>query len=226
MKKVLLLLAILCANTLYGMKRAAGEHYVEADIRSELRPEIWGQLPSEVKALIMVALAQSGGNLDEAVNNIKKVSVLNKRFNQIINEAYSIDNLQGFTQLVHILAEKFGTPVARKYIQLGHDLLISIYDFSSFSIKKFEEYIKNGADVNYSSPSMPEYEMTPGIKTPMFFAMRQGKLEVIQLLLDSGVTLKSDEYYDTYKYWTPLQKETIKQLLDKERAKRLKKESL
>ena len=33
--------------------------YVEPDMGSELKPEIWGQLPSEVKALIMMALAKA-----------------------------------------------------------------------------------------------------------------------------------------------------------------------
>ena len=90
--KIALLLTILCVSPLYGMKRAADEHYVEPDIRSELNPAIWGQgqLPEEVKALIMIALAQSGDNLDEAVNNIKKVSLINKTLNQMINAEYGV----------------------------------------------------------------------------------------------------------------------------------------
>lgn len=232
--KIALLLTILSIGSLFGMKRAADEHYIEADMGSELKPEIWGQfLPDEVKALIMVALAQSGNNLDEAINKIKKVSVLNKAFNQMINAQYGdVSNLQGFTQLVHILAdkfgvttqevaEKFGTPVAKEYIKRGNELLNVLE--SSLSIELLKKILDYGVDVNYSYP----FDNLLGMVTPMYLAMKKGMLEIIKVLLDSGVKLKSDEYYDTYDFWPHYDllwmlttKKEVKQLIDAERAKR------
>jgi hypothetical protein len=237
MNKLALSIIFLCTSPLYGMKRSADEHYIEPDTGSELKPEMWGQeqLPEEVKALIMVALAQSGNNLDEVINNIKKVSLINKTFNQMIND------LQRFTQVVHMIADKFNVAtetvaeeftlviadwkklgVANKYIELGRNLLKAVWH--KWPLDKLEELIKNGADINYSRPCRLFKNCDQ--ETPMVYAMKGKNLEAITLLLKSGVKLESDEYYDKHEYWWPHTKQAIKQLIDEERAKRSIKESL
>lgn len=215
MKKIALLFIILCAGHLYGMKRPAGEHYVENDIRSELKPEIWGQLPEEVKALIMIALAQSDDDIDETINNIKKVSLINKTLNQMINVEYG--NLQGFTQLVHILADKFAvttsiiaegfkTSVAKQYIELGKNLILC-FDLLRYGenqnisingmapLDNAVKLIKEGADVNFT------FSFFHMETTPMGLAIISGNTKAILLLLNHGAKLEPDKYYDTNDCW-------------------------
>ncbi len=233
MKKMTLLFTILCAGQLYGME-------------PELNPAIWGQeqLPNDVKTLVMVTLAQSGDNLDLAINNIKKASLINKTLNQMINAAYG--NLQGFTKLVHMLAdkfdkptktvaEKFGTPVAKQYIELG-DLLISkigLIRFYREGISEVTQLIKNGADVNYSAggptiklqdPELPQTSMSYTVTensfiTPMWTAVRSANLKTVKLLLNFGAKPESDEYY-SWSLSDIVANQAIKQLLDEARMMR------
>lgn len=94
MKKIALLVTILCAGQLYSMEFE----------KSELNPTIWRQeqLPDDVKTLIMVAFAESGDNLKQAINNVKKVSLINTDLNKMIN----LNDIKGFTKIVHMLVNK------------------------------------------------------------------------------------------------------------------------
>ncbi len=53
MKKTLLLLTILCVGVLNSMENP-----------NELKPEVWQNLPNDVKPLIIMALTQSGDDID------------------------------------------------------------------------------------------------------------------------------------------------------------------
>jgi len=165
MKKMTLLftLTLLCAGALNGMEPE----------KPQLDPDLWGQLPEDVKPLIMVALAKSGGSLNAAIDNIKKVSLINTKLNQMINEQYG--NLAGFTRLIHILAnkfnmfststeaiaKKFNTPAAEQYLALGEEFREKVLDQSvllfdpEIALFNAQLLLENGLDPNFSFPDGP-----------------------------------------------------------------------
>ena len=114
LSSLLLFFAIFAPGMVIGMKPE----------KPELNPKIWGQLPYEVKKLIIMALAQSDDNINEAIKNIVKTKEVNKELNATIN------SLEGFTKIIHMLADKFGkstqevallfdTQIAKEYVKLG-----------------------------------------------------------------------------------------------------------
>jgi len=93
MKKIALLLTILCAGQLYGMENP--------------NQDGMAGLPPEVQVLIIQAL-KSGNDLDAVIKGIKNASEISKSLKQIINAEYGdFSNLKGFTALAHMLAKKF-----------------------------------------------------------------------------------------------------------------------
>jgi hypothetical protein len=175
MKKIALLLTILCASQLYGMEKE----------KPELNPAIWGQaeLPNDTKILIIMALAQSGDNINEAIKNIETASRINKASNTMVN----INNLQGFTKIVHMVADKFDKspyyvanlftiPIAQKYIKLGNALVSYIKDHN-VKTDDIVQLINQGADVNYYD----DFGSAPLATTIM-----NSDLKMVQLLLNSG----------------------------------------
>ena len=148
MKKIALAFTILCVAQLYGMepKTKELEIYKALSQISELQQEI-----------IKAALAVSN-NLDEAVEMIKKFSILHgTSFDKLFN-------LQDFTKLVHALgdkfdmasqyvANKFGTEIAKQYGTLGEELLgASLGGWAAqVKINKMEPLLLKGADSNFQS---------------------------------------------------------------------------
>jgi len=179
MKKVALLCVLLCAGALNGMEPE----------KPELDPVIWKNLPEDVKPLIIMALTESGDNIDVAIRNIVKASRINRKLNQMINEKYG--NLAGFTQLVGILAEKFpektraevadkfNAPIVKEYVRLGFELLLKV---GYGSIEQMVECIKQGSDVNFYS----DHDFFGKRVTPLILAIKGIKVDAVRLLLDSG----------------------------------------
>ncbi len=139
MKKLILLFSIVCAGQLYGM---------EAENIMDLPEEIRNEIINAHNELIKKALASSN-TLEEAVQAIKAGALQGVKY----------DNLEDFTRLVRILADKFGVyteqvalafniPIAEKYIELGQSLIKSI---ESFSLKAFYTALEEGADMNFTN---------------------------------------------------------------------------
>jgi hypothetical protein len=116
MKKIALLftLTLVGAGALNGME-------------NNPQPELstFQNLPADVKNLIILAFAQSGNDLDTAIENIKIASRTNKALNNMINT----NNIKGFTKIAYWLASKFNkrpidialkfkTPMSEKYVDL------------------------------------------------------------------------------------------------------------
>ena len=146
MKKIALLftLTLLGAGALNGMEPEHGKSHWHR----------YGRSPADVKGLILMYLHKSD-NLDDIIYDIKKASLINKDLNTIVNKLYG--NQKGFTALMHILAnkfdkttetiaEKFNTPVAKHYLDLGEQLNFAI---GSADFDTAMQLIKQGADVNY-----------------------------------------------------------------------------
>jgi hypothetical protein len=180
-KIALLFTLTLCAGQLYGMEP------MEPQGRRIEFGEEWKTLPDEVKHLILMALMESGDNLDEAIKNIVKVSLINKKLNNNLND------LQRFTKVVHMLADKFGIttndiaykfskfhiPTAEKYISLNASLLN--YVGSDFiSIDEIIKIINKGADVNFGSRMIPS--------KPLAAAIANSKIEVVKLFSTSDLS--------------------------------------
>lgn len=166
----------------------------------------FNSLPTDVKGLIVMALAESN-NAGEAIANLKKISTVSKELHGIINgilnnanniygftnsmqmliknhnnlnEAITdinqksevnqelrnvINDMHGFTTLMHILenkfsiytteeiAQKFNTPIAQQYIDLGNKLLgTMIITYGPLFVSKATQYINASADINFSKP--------------------------------------------------------------------------
>ncbi len=107
---------------------------------------------------MLVALAQSGDNIDLAIQYIKRASQANKELYNMIN------NMKGFTTLVHTLgdkfhityqdvANKFGTEIAKQYVNLGKELLdASLGGWEAqVKINKMKTLLLEGADPNFKS---------------------------------------------------------------------------
>jgi hypothetical protein len=188
MKKIALLLTIVCAGQLYTMKRIYGMepergHYVGL-----------GDLPREVQAII-IAYLQTNDDLDGTIAAIKEASkgvgLVNKQLNEIVNEVYGIP--KGFTALVHVLADKFNTSTenvankfntsaAETYVKLGSSLLNLSGDRTQAAYDEMTDLIKQGADVNFEETNVDfgsEF-------TPLGLAVRNFDAEGVRLLLDSG----------------------------------------
>jgi hypothetical protein len=109
----------------------------------------------------MQMLVKSHNNLNEAITDINQKSEVNQELRNVIND------MHGFTTLMHILenkftiytteeiAQKFNTPIAQKYINLGNKLLSTmILPYSEFFVAKVTELINAGADINFSAIRM------------------------------------------------------------------------
>lgn len=157
----------------------------------ELRGE-WKMLPNDVKVLILMALAQSGDELEESVHNIKKVSLVNRDLNKMLND------LKEFTKIVHIIADKFDnltshevadefdTSIAKQYIEINESLVLAILSGSP-SPEKVIKLLNQGADVNFCTGFLGiGYGGYGALNTPLTFAVRAFSPELVKLLLDAG----------------------------------------
>ncbi len=189
MKKIILLLTMLCVSQLYGMEQPKKE-------LSLLEAENIGGLPKELQDRIAQTAIASSNNLDEAITMIKKLSAsFGVRYDKLFN------NLDDFTQLVHKLANKFKistievskpfrTPISQKYDVLTFRAKERMNDWNaswvsgSIEDKKDKLYaslnqlIKEGLDVNmtYANNYSLLADITSQTKSPT----------LVKLLLNAG----------------------------------------
>jgi hypothetical protein len=213
MKKIIFLLLIsLCVTGLNGMETAD-----------------WKGLPIEVKGLIVMALAENSTDLDGAIKNIRRMSAVNNELYNIIN------NIKSFTVLVHILANKynsstrnvahkFGTPIAKQYIDLGDKFLnLRALQYGPFFVKRATNLIDIGADVNFSSSFL---SFGIGL-TPLSSAIFSQSVEIVRFLLTLGAYPSDGDLAELKKVMSGVmdkeEKErmmAIKQLIEDARNKR------
>lgn len=241
MKKIFLLCALIGAGQIYGMESVKQwgsnliQYYwygnpqpelMEPKKRSEeMNPTLWGKsvdeggLPDDVKHLIILAFAQSGNNIDKAIKNIKIASLTNKALNKMINA----DDLQGFTQIVHVLADKFDekvgeiaselkTETAKKYIELNDELLTAVLynDNSPETFKKITQLIKDGADVNYVNGNGGWSILGGAMFNLEHLGNKTSEVNtaIIQLLLESGLK-PTDKVLDNIEWLRDLFPENV-----------------
>ena len=160
MKKIALLLTIVCAGRLYGMEA-----------------ENIGSLPKELHDQLIQMAFTTSNNPAETIKAIQFASAVH---------GVQYDNLKDFTRLVHLLADKFDTrtdiianefrtPAAKTYSTLGYSLIKALGDNTPVGHAKVADLIQQGADVNFISGDMPLYK-----------AMRNLNVEGVKLLLNAG----------------------------------------
>lgn len=181
MKKITLLLTILCASQLYGMEIEKPK--IKSGYDSYISTLLYGRgLPTDVQGIIIASLNQNL-SLKDAIEFIKIASMTNKELNKMIN----LNDLKGFTNIVHILAhkfnmptlniaEQFNSPISKKYIELV-ELAINFVKMHGKETYLFNEWIKNGLDVNatWSNDRM----------SLLMYASFYGNKPVVKLLLES-----------------------------------------
>ncbi len=190
MKKIALLFTILCAGALNGMEP-------KKELTKKEALEIYKSLQPELKLEVLNQALAASNNLDEAIDMINKLSIVHKT---------QYNNLQDFTNLVHILADRFyydtdsvarvyGTSTAHTYRVLGSQLLdvVSLahkpiwsgpgVEDLSYILDRMKQLIKEGADVNYSSH----------LNTPLYKALEKGNAEAVKLLLEFGAKVRPED---------------------------------
>lgn len=239
MKKIIVLLTILCASILTGMqKEQKGDLGSFEELPEELRQEIAKvaietaiatstTVDEAIKAIQTASMVYSGVQLDDIAARDLLIHSIPNNLDQAITQVKHLQGkeLKNFTKLVHILADKFdittartaatiGTPIAQTYLNLGKELKIAILS-DPFNYDKIIELIKNGADVNFSILSRRS--------TPLHNALSDEKnkefnVELIKILLDAGAKPTTENLLriDARQASSPEDEEkklTIKQLL-------------
>lgn len=173
MKKMALLLTILCAGALNGMQE-------------------WYNLPNELKQEIINTALAASNNIDAATKAIKTTGAL-------YGVKFDENNLEDFTTLVHILAnrfnlptktiaEQFNSPTAKQYLDLG----MKMSNPAMMTAPYIALLISKGADVNFSTFQFPnsfrwdnDFIEKP-IVTLLMRAMNEFNVEAVKTLLDAG----------------------------------------
>lgn len=191
MKKIAVLLTILCVGQLYGMERDGMEreqgNYMGVSIED---------LPLNIQSLIMYP---NTNDADKNYTNLEKIIrtiIMTSKSKQLNDNPY--DNQRGFTALVHMLGHKFNinpstvaymfkTPIAKEYRRLGDNLIASLNERKKNNIKSEDitNLINQGADVNYNA-----FKGFPTNWTPLDRAIISLDLEMVKLLLKNGADLK------------------------------------
>ncbi len=202
MKKIILLLTMLCVSQLYGMEQPKKE-------LSLLEAENIGGLPKELQDRITQTAIASSNNLDEAITIIKKLSTsFGVRYDKLFN------NLEDFTQLVHKLADKFKistievakpfrTPISQKYDILTFRAKERMNDWDALWVKGSTEDKKNKlyASLNQLINEGLDVNMTYGNNSLLMHITSQTKSPMlVKLLLDAG----ADPHYKNDKGKTAL----------------------
>lgn len=180
---IVMLMGIANTAVLYGM---------------EPEQPFYKTLPKELKQEIINKALATSTNLTQAINAIKNASILHRvQFDTLF------DNLEDFTKLAHILADKFNQnplqiaeqfkkPTAKRYILLTEKLEANVY--RRHDLQEAEELIQEGADVN-GLPMLDLAVTRPGVTTAM-----------IKLLLDHGADpdVKNENGYTPFKVYGAL----------------------
>jgi len=168
----LLLGALVCAGQIYGME-------------PQEPMGAFAQLPKELHQEIIRKAIESSDTLEEFVKAVNVACAL---------QGVCYDNLKDFTKLMHMLADKFDTTthevagnfhtsLAEKYIQLGEQLLIIDDESSQLdTFDKVTQLINDGADVNFTMRNNMAID-----STPLFVAIQLINVDVVKLLMQSGV---------------------------------------
>ena len=167
-KMTILLFTIVCAGQLYGMEKEK-EEAVGLYTSSEMLPEIKQQI-------ISAALASSK-NVDEAIDAIKKFSILHGvQFDKFFN------NLQTFSKVVSLLIEKYPQSTHSVIAKKLNPSLAKEYDAlnkrltTSGSVEVVAELLNQGADINYQSKG----------DSPLSLAVLNVNADSVKFLLEHG----------------------------------------
>ncbi len=182
MKKILLLLSILCAGVLNGMEQ----------------PVPASTLPPDVIKIIMLYV-HTYDNPDDIITAIKKLSLVDTNFNVIINDIYG--NTEGFKALVHMIsdkagksteeiAKKFNTPTAKRYLNLAKQATKLFFDEDK--VNQINLLIKDGLDVNFSY----EWLHTKLLKEVIKYL----EPDIIQAFLNAGAKVDKWDLKDMLEY--------------------------
>lgn len=226
MKKIFLLGALVCVGQMYGMEPMEPENSYEL-------------LPKELKQGIINNALATSKNVNQVINAIKAfgalhgmhydtqtatdllVQTLPDNLDEAIDEIKNLQEttLEDFTQLVHLLADKFNMttqkiakkftmPIAETYLNFGSWLLEHMKDRGAFIHTKVINLIKKGADVNYSGVNFScngaVYE-----GSPLGLAIANLNVAAIKTLLRFGVKI-SDEDLSMAASMSEISKEKIK----------------
>jgi hypothetical protein len=190
MKKIALLFTIVCAGQLYGMEQPERGYYTGI---AELSPEIQVMIIQALNTYDSKLTPEE--NITKIVNAIKALSITNKQLHAVLSDMYG--DLKSFTLLVGTLAEKFpsiskegiakefNTPMAKKYINLGHELL----NFAELGNKNTEisKLIKeSGADVNFNGLYVNVFAEATTIGSPLSVAVENLNVSTVEVLLALG----------------------------------------
>jgi hypothetical protein len=154
-------------------------------------------VPPEVVEIIMAyveAYNEDGlptyDNADAIIKAIKSISLVNTNFNTIINDMYG--NTEGFKKIVQLIhnktrvsteeiADKFGTPAAKRYLELVKQATNLFGDTDK--INKIKALINDGLDVNFT------YKWA-GDGTLFKQILRHAEPEIVKAFLDAGVKIE------------------------------------
>ena len=195
MKKIALLftLTLVGAGALYGM-----ENNPQPGLGT------FGYLPPELHEKILQDIIASSNTLEEAIKAVNAASMRGVQYN----------NLKAFTRLVHILAskfkvpvniiaEKFATPTAQKYIALSKILGEAV---DEDQVEMVKQLINQGAGVNYLFKDYNMLELAVSNHS-------ENSLKILKILLDHGANpylvaqdtgeslgqlIDKDEFFDEY----------------------------
>jgi hypothetical protein len=168
MKKLFFLFALICAGQLYGMEKEGA-----VGIYTSVLPEI--------KQQILNAALASSENVDEAIDAIKKFSVLRGvQFDKLFN------NFQDFIKVVNLVSEKFPELTKSAIAEKVNPLFAKEYDALNMkliravrnneSIEVITQLLNQGADINFCWRHR---------YTPLTSAIVE-RVDIVELLLSSG----------------------------------------
>jgi hypothetical protein len=211
MKKLSLLFTLMLvgSGSLKGMQEQSEQIHLPKLPEEVIHTHIFTK--NNIKSFIDNIVEQSGDNLDLFINNlIEKPDLffVNKQlYNMIMND------LTGFTILVHMLADKFdvptqmvadqfNTPIAKQYVQLASKLIEAIrrYHYNTTGLEEIAQLIEKGADINYSTFRVLHRHNEIETLTPLYYGTIYGKLELMKFLLDAGANPNYEIVVDQKKY--------------------------
>jgi hypothetical protein len=189
MKKIMLLVALLCTSVLNGMEPESSVAEAMADRQTYHGQSYMEALSPEIKVMIVRILNSYNNNLSLEENleiileNIKTLSQINWEFNAIMNDLYHNNSKGGFKLLVHMIAKKlnrqpceiakkFKTPAAEKYSGLCEKLRIKIKEGNIVEVKNL---LDEGADID-------GFPVLPAVMT----STRIPSFAMVKFLLERG----------------------------------------
>lgn len=139
MKKIILLLTLLCTSQLYSMAIPQGPDYIAV-------------LPQDVKQYILLILTQSS-TMEEAIQTIRSLTQTNKEFNALVNEPITMRTIirllvQKFNAPSEYIAQQLNTSGSQQYVALSLQLMHALWQHDWTAA---ENLLKTGADVDFQT---------------------------------------------------------------------------